>query len=130
MNSPDEKRTKNALEWTVFAISLILVIGTIGLLVNAALKTKPSPPRLRVESGQSETVNGRITIPIRVINDGGQVAENVDVSVTLGEGPDQQEAGFTIDFIPHQGTRKGAVSFQATGGPIEPKIAILGYSTP
>lgn len=130
MTTEAPNRTKNALEWTVFGISLILVVGTLGWLVVAALQTDAGPARLQIHTGPPETADGRVTIPVTVKNDGGQVAESVEVRVTLGTGPARQEATFTIDYIPRDATRQGAVSFQATDEPATPESIVVGYSTP
>lgn len=130
MNDSATPRTKNALEWTVFGISLVLVLATLGLLVSAAIFTGKGPARLSVRTGESHVDGGRLVIPVTVINKGAEVAENVEVSVTVGEGDARQEASFTLDFVPRDATREGVVSFPADAGKDAPVSRIVGYSKP
>lgn len=130
MNDSDTPRTKNPLEWTVFGISLMLVLATLGLLLAAALHVGNGPAKLTITTGEAQLMDGRTIIPVIVKNDGGEVAENVEVKVTLGEGAGLQEAGFTLDFIPRGAERKGVVSFTAENGRSKPVASIVGYGTP
>lgn len=130
MNPSDAPRSKNPLEWTVFGISLVLVLATLALLVAAAFRGGQGPANLTIQTGEIRVEAGRRVIPVTVRNDGSEVAENVEIRVTLGEGPDRQEAGFTLDFVPRDAERKGVVSFPASAGNAEPVSRIVGYGTP
>lgn len=130
MTAPDENRTKNSLEWTVFGLSTVLVLAVIVLLAIAATRTRPGPPRLRVTTGKPAAAAGWITIPVTVRNEGGQVAENVHVRVVIGAGDSRLEAGFTIAYVPRDAERKGSVSFRSDDPNPQPTCEILGYREP
>lgn len=122
--------SKNLLEWTVFAISSVLVLGILACLTLAAFTVKEEPARLRVETGKPVVENGWLRIPVSVSNDGDRVAANVDLQVTIGSGDSRREAGFSVDFIPRGATRTGAVSFKGTELPDNLECGVLGYEEP
>ncbi len=130
MNDSDNPRTKNPLEWTVFGLSLVLVLSTFGLLVAAAIHGGKGPAKLTITTGEIQLMDGRAMIPVTVRNEGGEVAENVEVMVTLGEGTNLQEAGFTLDLISRDAEREGVVSFRAGNGITKPVASIVGYGAP
>lgn len=130
MTDSDKRHTKNPLEWTVFGLSTALVLATVVLLVIAAFRTQPGPARLRVTTGKPLAADGWITIPVTVRNDGGQVAENVEIRVAIGAGDSRREAGFTVDYVPRDAERKGAVSFRGDVPDVRLTCEILGYRKP
>ena len=130
MNSSPDQTTKNALEWTVFGISSVLVLATLLFLTMAAITVKKGPARLRAETGKPVVENGRLRIPVTVTNDGDHVAANVDVQVSIGSGAERQDAGFSIDFVPRGASRNGSVSFKGTELPQNLECGVLGYEEP
>jgi uncharacterized protein (TIGR02588 family) len=130
MTDSDQRRTKNPLEWTVFGLSTLLVLVTVGMLAMAAFRTDAGPAQLRVTTGKPMADGGWVTIPVTVRNDGGEVAENVEIRVCVGEGEARREAGFTVDYVPREAERKGAVSFRSDGRDLQPRCEILGYNKP
>ena len=130
MKSSTEPATKNFLEWTVFGLSGIIVLGVLGSLTHAALRVDGSPALLRAVVDMPTQENGWIRVPVRVTNVGQGVATNVQVQVTAGSGENQREGGFTIDFIPRNGMRKGSVVFKGAEMPQDLKCEVLGYTEP
>ena len=130
MNSSPEPATKNFLEWTVFGLSGVIVLGVLGSLSYAALRVNGRPAMLRAVIDLPSVENGWVRVPVSVTNSGHRVAANVQVQVSAGSGGDKREGGFTIDFVPREGTHKGSVSFEGTELPQDLKCEVLGYSEP
>jgi uncharacterized protein (TIGR02588 family) len=122
---------KHPVEWIVFAVSLVLVAGTVGLLAWDAVQGEDSPAALSIELGRPEPREGTWAVPVTVRNRGDMTAENVNVEVTLetpGAAPETAE--FEAAFVPRQSKREGWVTFRSdpSRGKLSGRAA--GYSTP
>ncbi|MBA3344114.1 MAG: hypothetical protein H0T44_02275 [Gemmatimonadales bacterium] len=120
---------KNALEWTVFGVGLILVLATIVYLAREALATDSLPPDVTAVLGPTRPGRDGFQVPVTVQNRGDRVAEDVTVTVLLA-GPPEQEAVLTIGFLPRHSTRQGWVRFN--GSPAAPQLRVtsLGFASP
>jgi uncharacterized protein (TIGR02588 family) len=129
-NLKDEpvKRGKNALEWTVFALSLALVMGVLGFLGYEAFSSAPTPPRLEISLGEPLKAGKRMLVPVRVENRGSTTAITVDIEVSR-RGRDEK-AGFSVAHVPRKTTRNGWVAFDAPLQKNELEARILGYQQP
>ena len=103
---------KNRLEWAVFAVGLVLVLGTIGALLWDIARGGDGPPDLTVELGAPERRGEGWAVPVAVRNRGGETAEGVRVQVAL-ELPDgtREESEFETAFVPRDSRREGWVHF-------------------
>jgi uncharacterized protein (TIGR02588 family) len=121
---------KNALEWTVFGVGLILVMATAVYLVREAAARGSSPPELVVNLGLPRQVAEGFHVPVTVVNRGERVAQDVSVTITLAVGAEREEAVLTIAFLPHQSRRDGWVTFR--GDPREGQLEVgpVGYASP
>ena len=122
---------KNALEWTVFALSLLLVLSALGFLAHAALTLEDRPADLLVELGQPEQRGAHFSVPVTVHNRGGRTAEDVRVEVSLEVGEDVVETTeLELPLISYQSSGEGMAAF--TQDPRGGKLAarVLGYLTP
>lgn len=122
---------KNGLEWAVFAVSLVLVLGTVGFLVYDMVRGGNAPPSLSVELGQPKRQGGEWAVPVTVENRGGETAEGAQIEVTLsvpGEPPER--ARFEIAFVPSGSRREGFVTF--AGDPARGRLSgrVAGFETP
>lgn len=133
MNKREEKTKeekeaagKNPLEWTVFGISVLLIIVIVAVLAREAWATGDEPSRLEIELGVPEVVGDRISVPVKVTNQGDRVASNVEIEVEAGE----TKSGFTLDFVPRQATQEGRVWFPlgAEAGGLKGRVS--GYEEP
>ena len=106
-----KRPTKNWLEWSVFAISLAIIVGIIGYLAYAALTTENRPPDLRVLVGPAVPGSANThRLPLVVENFGDQTAEQVTIEVVLREGGrDVERAEMQIAFLPRLSKREGWV---------------------
>jgi uncharacterized protein (TIGR02588 family) len=125
------KIKKHPLEWIVFAVSLVLVAGTVGFLALDAVRGEDSPAALSVELGRPEPRGGAWAVPVTVRNWGDETAEGVKVKVTLETpGAEPETAEFEADYVPRQSKREGWVTFRSdpSRGRLSGRAA--GYSTP
>lgn len=122
---------KHPLEWIVFAVSLVLVAGTVGYLAWDAVRGEDSPAAISVELGRPEPRGGGWAVPVTVRNRGDATAEGVKVEVIL-ETPaaESERADFEVAFVPRRSQRQGWVTFR--GDPSRGRLSAraAGYETP
>ena len=125
------KIAKHPLEWVIFALSLVVVAGTVGTLAWEAVRGDASPAALSVELGRPEPRGGAWAVPVTVHNRGDETAEGVQVEVTLeAPGAAPETAGFEAAFVPRGSKRAGWVTFRSdpSRGRLSGRAA--GYETP
>jgi len=130
------KLQKNWLEWSVFALGLVLVLGTLGYLVFDAATQGSEAARLEVRLGKTKeagtTMMKYYAVPVTVVNTGDQTAEGVVVQVTIEKaGREIESAEFEIAFVPRRSQAEGQVIFSKdprTSGELKPRV--LGYEEP
>jgi len=106
------KAKKNGLEWAVFAVSLLILIGFVGTLVYLASTAGDRPADLVVELGEPQQMSAGFAVPVRVHNRGDRTAEEVRVEITLAQdGKAAQERELTFPFLPRRSERDGFVVF-------------------
>lgn len=130
MESETEKNSKNLLEWAVFIVASILVVGALCFLMGEIYRNKQAPAKLRVELKEPMVEGGWIRYPIHIINDGNQVAENVSVQVTLERASVKESATMNISFVPSKTTRRGSVAFKGNILPERVECDVLSYEEP
>ena len=107
------KPAKNWLEWAVFAVGLVLVLGTLGFLVRESLVTAGGPPDVVTRLGQRQAAADGFMVPVEVANLGKGTAEDVQVTVILElSDREREEAVLDIAFLPRDSRRNGWVTFQ------------------
>lgn len=122
---------KNALEWTVFTGSCLLLAGVVAVLVKEALAWDDSPARLEAALGTPAAEHDRIHLPVELSNRGDQVAEQVQLEVLRQSPSGEQRAVLSFDFVPRDATRRGRVSFRRTDElPGTYSIEVIGHEDP
>ena len=125
------KRDKHPLEWTVFGVSLILVLGTVGFLAWDAAQGEDSPASLSVETGTPEPRGGAWAVPVTVHNEGDETAEGVRVEVTLeAPGTQVETADFEAAYVPRRSKREGWVTFRSDPARGRLSGRAVGYENP
>lgn len=107
----DESEPRTAAEWTVLAVSALVV----ALLVGAALyehfaQDEPPGVRITVELAldQAEARDGLTYIPFTVVNSGREPAENVQIRFEIKQGDETVEESTTeFGFLPNSGSAEG-----------------------
>ena len=122
---------KNWLEWTVFAISLVLVVGTLGFLIRESLVAAGGAPEVVARLGAPKPAAGGWMVPVEVTNLGEGTAEDVKVTVIL-ELPEAQpeEAELDIAFLPRDSRRNGWVSFRGEPGRGSLRLGPIAFEVP
>ncbi len=123
-SNPQPHNAKNALEWTVFALSIVLISTLLVYMGIQASGHKNSPPQLKVTIG-TPTKSGKMqTVPITIENSGQVTAQNVEIEISS---PDEK-AGFTLDYVPREGHAEGFATFEKPVTKSELKGRIVGYT--
>jgi uncharacterized protein (TIGR02588 family) len=125
------KVKKNVLEWSVFAVGLAVVLGTLGFLVWDLARGGSSPPDLTVELGSPRRQTSGWAVPVTVHNRGDETAEGVHVEVVLAmPAGGEERAELEIAFVPRGSHRKGWVTF--TRAPAAGRLTgrVSGYEEP
>lgn len=123
-SNPEGHNAKNALEWTVFALSIVLISALLIYVGIKALDHKDSPPALKVTIGTLKRSGNTLTVPVTVKNSGQVTAQNVEVEISS---PDEK-AGFTLDYVPREGHSEGFATFEKPVAKDELKARIVGYT--
>ncbi len=116
---------KNALEWTVFGVSAVLVAGVAAWLIWLHFSSAPSAVLLRVTPGESRKTDAGYDLAVDVVNAGDVTAEQVRIEVVTPApgGPERREA--EIDFVPYRSRRRVWVAVPAA--PAQATARLLSY---
>lgn len=128
----NKKIKKNALEWTVFGFSVLLTLTILGYLVYDAITFKPSPPDLVVEYHAEKFEKEETRYMYKVINKGGETAEDIKLKVILArQGEVLEEFELDIPFLPRNSDREGWIKFQERPLPSDSvKMIVVGFLKP
>lgn len=125
------KLQKNPLEWSVFAVSLLLVAATLGYLTYEGIRMGDAPPSIEVKLGAPEQRTHNFTVPVTVLNHGDQTASGVIIEVVMEEGGAERARGqVEIPFLPRHAMREGWVTFDKDPRAANLKARVLGYEKP
>ena len=127
MNKPN----KNWLEWSVFTLSLALILGTAGVLLYEELAVERQPASPSIQVGKPETREGNFVVPVTVVNKGDATAAEVRLEVMLRlPGGASERAEFELPYLPRRATRAAWVTFlhDPAQGDLVPRV--LGYQDP
>lgn len=116
---------KNALEWTVSGIGLLIVLTVVGFQIYQIVAASDEPPDLHVTLDDPTRQRGTVMIPLTVENKGDQVAEGAVIEVCAGP---ESCAQVTFRYVPQGSTRTGTVGLSAPlAGPLETRV--VSYRT-
>lgn len=122
---------KHPLEWIVFAVSLVLVAGTVGFLAWDGIRGEKSAADLSVELGRPEPRGGAWAVPVTLRNRGDETAEGVKVEVLLeAPGAPPETADFEAAFVPRRSKREGWVTFRTDPSRGRLSGRAVGWETP
>jgi uncharacterized protein (TIGR02588 family) len=125
------KPEKNALEWTVFAVGLVMVLATLGYLVRESIVSGDGPPDVAVRLGPARPSQHGWLLPVEVTNVGSTTAEEVRVPIDL-DLPDgtNEEAELDIAYLPPESKRQGWVSFRSDPGQGTLSLGAITFEAP
>jgi uncharacterized protein (TIGR02588 family) len=137
MNKNTEKqgkgrKKKNWLEWSVFGVSLLLVLAVLGYLSYMVITHVPSPPDLYVEGKHEPSNKAPNRYQIKLFNKGGETAEHVLIELTLErDATAVEKAKLEIQFAPQNSERVGWVEFTENITPTDIiKARVVSYNKP
>lgn len=127
------KDAKNWLEWTIFAVSCVLVLSVIIALGYRVFGGgERVPPTIEIKLGRTLKRDDHYAMFVTAFNHGDKTAEAVQIEVTLTKSDGETEkAEFQIQFLPRGASRDGWVTFEtdpATAARITARP--LGYAEP
>ena len=123
---------KNTLEWVVFALSLVLVLGILVYLGYQVYTDEPGTPDLVVEYYHDPSEHAPQRYRLVVHNRGKETAEEVLVELALERaGEELETAELSIAFAPKESKREGWVSFKEGVQPGDSLVArVMSYKRP
>ncbi|MCP2045475.1 hypothetical protein [Pontibacter sp. HSC-36F09] len=123
---------KNGLEWTVFGVSLVLVLTILAYLSYMTYTHEPSSPDLTLEYYHDPSANAPHRYRVVVHNRGGETAEEVQVELTTESGGEEVEsAELSIAFSPKDSKREGWVNFKEDPASADTLVArVVSYKRP
>lgn len=125
------KPEKNAVEWSVFALSALIVAAIIGFLVSAAIRQEKIPPDLRITTGAATATHAGHRLQVNVKNVGDVSAEQVRIEITLRRGDEEVErAELDIPYVPRKSERTGFVTFRKDPRCCEIASRAMSYDAP
>ena len=125
------KPEKNPLEWTVFAIGLVLVLATLGYLVRESIVGDGGPPEVVARLGEPRPSASGYLVPVEVANNGQTTAEDVLVPIFLEmPGGKREEAELSIAFLPRDSKRNGWVSFRSDPRGATLSLGAIAFEVP
>lgn len=103
---------KNLLEWMVFAVSLLLVTGTLGYIGYQMYTGSDGPPEIEVTTVQKPSDSAPNRYHVRLDNRGGSTAESVLIEFRLQrEDSVLEKAELQLQYLPKASTREGWIIF-------------------
>ncbi len=125
------KRAKNWLEWTVFAVGLVLVLATLGYLAWEAVVDTGGPPDVVVQLGSPRSSTGGFMVPVEVTNVGKGTAKDVRVTVVFERSRGQPEAAeLEVANLPRESRRSGWVTFAGDPGQGRLRVGPIAFEMP
>jgi uncharacterized protein (TIGR02588 family) len=121
---------KNALEWTVFGASLVLVVACAGLLVHQHFTRGNRPPSIVMSASTPVETAGGYAVPVDVRNDGDLTAEDVRIEATLSWSGGREHAQATLPLVPYRSERRAWIAFTRNPADGELRMRVLGYTQP
>jgi len=126
---------KNWLEWSVFAVGLVLVVGTLGYLAYDAITQGSDPARIEVKLGSPREVSTSAAkyyvVPVSAHNKGDHTAEAVVIEVVLEkDGKEVETSQFELSFVPRRSQAEGQVVFSKDPRAASLKPRVVGYEEP
>lgn len=126
-----KKHEKNVVEWSVFAISAVIVALSVGYLILAAIREKNVPPDLRITTGPASATRAGHRLEVKVRNAGDTSAEQVRIEVSLRRGEEEVErAELDIIYVPRKSERTGWVTFRNDPRCCAVATRAMSYDTP
>jgi uncharacterized protein (TIGR02588 family) len=123
-------RIATAIEWTLAAVSGVIILGLAGYLLFEAVTKTGSHPVLILRIDGIEAMPEGAVVDISVLNTGHATAAEIEIEGTLGTGPDAITSTATLDYAPAESTSPVALVFNRPVSANELALRVLGYRDP
>lgn len=125
-----ERNAKNPLEWVVFGLSCLLVLGAVAFLILTAMTRKDGPADLRIAVSEITSRGDSTLVTIILTNEGTKTAAAVKVHLTATYPSEERESDVDVDFVPRGGRREAIAVFSGTEKPLTITPKVVGYVEP
>ena len=129
MGKPRQRNTP-AVEWIAGIMGGLIVLGTIGYLVFAALEPESGGPELTVTVTEVRESAGSFVVEVEVRNSSRQAAADVHLAgmASSKEGRAAQPRA-RLDYVPGLSARSASLVFELNPGRAA-DVRVVGYSVP
>jgi uncharacterized protein (TIGR02588 family) len=128
-----DDKGRSVAEWTTFAISLVILIGIVGMITWLSFRGEERPPIITVEV-QMEQVRQEESgyyVPVLIRNEGDGTVEDAVVQGELDTGQGQPESvDLTVTFLAGGEEVQGTMVFQEDPAQGELTTGIASYKEP
>ncbi len=110
---------------------MLLFVAVVGHLVHDAITERSRPPDIRIESWSTHPGSDGYTVTVRLVNQGGETAADVEVEGELVGADGRREISTaTIPYLPGGSAREAGLIF--TLDPRESRLTVRpkGYRKP
>ena len=121
---------KNALEWTVFGVSLAVIAAVVGVLLHEYLTNDRTPATIVVTAGRAVEAGGGYTVPVEVRNDGNRTAEDVRIEATLQWTGGRETGEAVLPYVPYRSQRRAWIAFSRDPRAGTLEVRVRGYREP
>ena len=130
--SSEEEFQKNKLEWSVFAVSSLLLLGLIAYLCYETFTHKPSPPDLEVSYSKDSSKHNPFAYKIYLKNNGEETAEDVMIEASVLKADSVLEKSeLQIAFSPKRSKREGWINFSINPAEADSiNVKVMSYKKP
>lgn len=121
----------SALEWTVAAVSALLVLAVIGYLVALGVRTPDTPASVTVTRDRVVRMSGGYVVTFDAHNDGATTAASVQVDGELkADTGTVEKRSVVLHFVPAGATRSGGLFFRHDPGLYRLDLSANGFDRP
>jgi uncharacterized protein (TIGR02588 family) len=110
----DKKGKRTTAEWVTLGVSLVVLLGLVGLVVFVSLTRGDKPSTIKIEPVLNEVRQSEDAyyLPINITNDGDMAVGDVEVELSLAsEGSEPETIAFTVLFLAGGETSQEIVAF-------------------
>jgi uncharacterized protein (TIGR02588 family) len=119
---------KNALEWVVFAVSLVVIAVCVGVLGYEQLTNQGAPPHLTATVAGVVAQPAGFGVEILIQNGGDRTAENIHLEVTIEGTSDRAEA--VVSYVPYRSQRRAWLVLPTDPRSRQLVVRVLGFEEP
>lgn len=119
------------LEWTVAALSALIVLAAMGTMLYEAISESETPPQIEIAVEDVLEVAGGYLVAFQAYNHGETTAAGLVVEGTLKAGSETVEtSSITLDYVPSEGRQRAGLFFSRDPDRFTLEINPKGYSHP